>query len=139
MPEYKAPLREINFVMKELLDSEAHYASFPGGAEATPEMVEAIIGEGAKFCEEVIAPLNQSGDEEGCTLVDGTVKTPTGFKEAYKQFVEGGWPTLSADPNYGGQGLPESINIAISEMVGGSPRLAYRVFGNVDMLLGQHF
>ncbi|UZE97093.1 acyl-CoA dehydrogenase C-terminal domain-containing protein [Alkalimarinus alittae] len=118
MPEYKAPLRDINFVMKELLDSETHYASFPGGEEATPEMVEAIIGEGAKFCEEVIAPLNQSGDEEGCTLVDGTVKTPTGFKEAYSQFVEGGWPTLSADPNYGGQGLPESVNIAISEMVG---------------------
>ena len=118
MPEYKAPLREINFVMKELLDSEAHYASFPGGEEASPEMVDAIIGEGAKFCEEVIAPLNQVGDEEGCTLVDGTVKTPTGFKEAYTQFVEGGWPTLSADPNYGGQGLPESLNIVVSEMVG---------------------
>ena len=118
MPEYKAPLREINFVMKELLDSEAHYASFPGGEEASPEMVDAIIGEGAKFCEEVIAPLNQKGDEEGCTLVDGTVKTPTGFKEAYQQFVEGGWPTLSADTNYGGQGLPESINIVMSEMVG---------------------
>ncbi|MFD2229250.1 acyl-CoA dehydrogenase C-terminal domain-containing protein [Alkalimarinus sediminis] len=118
MPEYKAPLREINFVMKELLDSEGHYASFPGGEEATPEMVDAIIGEGAKFCEEVIAPLNQTGDQEGCTLVDGTVKTPSGFKEAYQQFVEGGWPTLSADPNFGGQGLPESVNIVISEMVG---------------------
>ncbi len=118
MPEYKAPLREINFVMKELLDSDAHYASFPGGEEASPEMVDAIIGEGAKFCEEVIAPLNQVGDEEGCTLVDGTVKTPTGFKEAYQQFVEGGWPTLSADTNYGGQGLPESLNIVMSEMVG---------------------
>lgn len=118
MPEYKAPLREINFVMKELLDSEKHYESFPGGAEASPEMVDAIIGEGAKFCEEVLSPLNKVGDEEGCTLKDGVVTTPTGFKEAYKQFVEGGWPTLSADPIHGGQGLPESVNIAISEMIG---------------------
>ena len=118
MPEYKAPLREINFIMKELLDSEKHYESFPGGAEASPEMVDAIIGEGAKFCEEVLSPLNKVGDEEGCTLKDGKVTTPTGFKEAYTQFVEGGWPTLSADPNHGGQGLPESVNIAVSEMVG---------------------
>ncbi len=118
MPEYKAPLREIDFVMKELLDSDKHYESFPGGAEASPEMVDAIIGEGAKFCEEVLSPLNKVGDEEGCTLKDGKVTTPTGFKEAYTQFVEGGWPTLSADPAQGGQGLPESINIVISEMIG---------------------
>ncbi|MCP5207533.1 MAG: acyl-CoA dehydrogenase C-terminal domain-containing protein [Hahellaceae bacterium] len=119
MPEYKAPLREISFVMKELLESEKHYASFPAGADATPDMVDMLIAEGGKFCEEVIAPLNKVGDEEGCTLgADGVVKTPTGFKEAYQQFVEGGWPTLSADVNYGGQGLPESLNIVMSEMVG---------------------
>ncbi len=118
MPEYKAPLREISFVMKELLGSEEHYASFPGGAEASPEMVEAIISEGGKFCEEVLSPLNKVGDEEGCTLIDGVVKTPTGFKAAYQQFVEGGWPTLSSDVNYGGQGLPESVNIVVSEMIG---------------------
>ena len=118
MPDYKAPLREIGFVMKELLDSDKHYESFPGGAEATPEMVDAIIGEGGKFCEEVLSPLNRVGDEEGCIWSEDGVKTPTGFKEAYQQFVEGGWPTLSSDVNYGGQGLPESINIIMSEMVG---------------------
>ena len=120
MPEYKAPLREIKFVMDEVLDVPGHYASLPAYAEnATPEMVDAIITEGAKFCENVIAPLNRVGDEEGCTRhEDGSVTTPTGFKEAYAQFVEGGWPTLSHDEEVGGQGLPESLSNVISEMVG---------------------
>ena len=115
MPDYKAPLREIKFVMNELLDSESHY-SRNGADEASPDMVEAIIGEGAKFCEAVLAPLNAVGDKEGCTWSEDGVKTPTGFKEAYEQFVEGGWPSMNAPVEHGGQGLPESINI-VSLMV----------------------
>ena len=117
MPEYKAPLREIKFIMDEVLNSEAHYANI-GADDASPDMVDAIIGEGAKFCEEVLAPLNQVGDQEGCTWSEDGVKTPTGFKEAYKQFVEGGWPSMNAPVEHGGQGLPESINIVLSEMIG---------------------
>jgi len=118
MPEYKAPLRDIKFVMNELLNSEQHYASLEGTEDATPDMVDAIIQEGAKFCEQVLSPLNPVGDREGCTWSEDGVKTPTGFKEAYQQYVEGGWPSMTADPNYGGQGLPHSISLVISEMVG---------------------
>ena len=117
MPEYKAPLREIKFIMSEVLNSEQHYSNI-GAEEATPDMVEAIIGEGAKFCESVLAPLNQVGDQEGCTWSEEGVTTPTGFKEAYQQFVDGGWPSMNAPVEQGGQGLPESINIVLSEMIG---------------------
>jgi len=120
MPEYKAPLRDIKFVMNELLNSEQHYANLEGAEDATPDMVDAIIQEGAKFCEQVLSPLNQVGDQEGCTWSEDGVKTPAGFKAAYEQYVEGGWPSMTADPNYGGQGLPHSIGLVISEMVGTS-------------------
>jgi alkylation response protein AidB-like acyl-CoA dehydrogenase len=120
MPEYKAPLREIKFVTDEVLDMPGHYASLPAFADvATPDMVDAIVTEGAKFCENVLSPLNKVGDEEGCTRnEDGTVTTPTGFKAAYEQFVEAGWPSMTHDEKFGGQGLPESLGIVMSEMVG---------------------
>ncbi|PIE43863.1 MAG: acyl-CoA dehydrogenase [Gammaproteobacteria bacterium] len=118
MPEYKAPLRDMKFTMNELLDMETHYANLPGAEDATPDMVDAIIGEGAKFCEEVLAPLNQVGDNEGCTWSEDGVKTPTGFKEAYVQYMEGGWPSMTGPVDLGGQGLPSSLGLAISEMVG---------------------
>jgi alkylation response protein AidB-like acyl-CoA dehydrogenase len=117
MPDYKAPLREIKFIMNELLDSEKHYSHI-GADDASPDMVEAIIGEGAKFCEAVLAPLNAVGDKEGCTWSEDGVKTPTGFKEAYQKFVEGGWPSMNAPVEHGGQGLPESLNIVMSELIG---------------------
>ncbi|TDT43277.1 hypothetical protein DES49_1091 [Halospina denitrificans] len=118
MPQYRAPLRDIQFVMNELLDTETHYQHIPGGEEATPDMVNAIIQEGAKFCEQVLSPLNQTGDQEGCTLENGAVTTPSGFKEAYQQYIAGGWPSMTADEELGGQGLPGSLSIVMNEMVG---------------------
>lgn len=115
MPEYKAPLRDIKFVMQELLNSEQHYANL-GYEDATPDMVDAILTEAAKFAENVVAPINQSGDQEGCHWDDGVVTTPKGFKEAYQQYVEGGWPTLAQPVEFDGQGLPHSLNSSIVEM-----------------------
>jgi len=118
MPEYKAPLRDIQFVRNELLGYEEHYQKL-GFEDATPDVVQAILEEGAKFCEQVLAPLNRVGDQEGCRWSEGgVVTTPKGFKEAYQQFVEGGWPALAASPEYGGQGLPESLGFSLSEMIG---------------------
>lgn len=118
MPDYKAPLRDLRFVRNELLGYEAHYASLPDAQDATPDMVDAILEEGAKFCEQVLSPLNRIGDEQGCTLTETGVTTPTGFKEAYQQFVAGGWPSLASDTEFGGQGLPASLGFVLSEMMG---------------------
>jgi alkylation response protein AidB-like acyl-CoA dehydrogenase len=118
MPTYKAPLRDIQFVINEVLDTEALYQSLPGYEEATPDLMHAIIEEGAKFAENVLSPLNQSGDEEGCQWSEEGVTTPEGFKEAYQQYVENGWPALSADAEYGGQGMPNMLGIVINELAG---------------------
>jgi alkylation response protein AidB-like acyl-CoA dehydrogenase len=118
MPEYKAPQREMKFLLNEVYNVEQHYQQLPGFEEATMDVVEAIIEEGAKFSERVIAPLNQSGDQQGCKFEDGVVTTPDGFKEAYQQFVEAGWPSLPHKPEWGGQGLPESLGIVINELIG---------------------
>lgn len=116
MTSYTAPLRDMKFQTDELLEFPAHYQSFAAGAEATPEMVDAILNEAAKFSENVLAPLNRSGDEEGCHWENGQVTTPTGFKEAYEQYTENGWSSLSSDPSWGGQGLPVSLGHLVSEM-----------------------
>ena len=118
MPTYKAPLRDMRFLINEVLDFKSHYASMPNGKDADPDMVNSILEECAKFCEEVLAPLNRSGDEEGCTLKDGVVTTPKGFKEAYAQLVAGGWQGLSHPQEYGGQGLPMSMGVFKAEMMG---------------------
>lgn len=115
MPEYRAPVRDIQFMLYDVLDTEAHYQRI-AAEEASRDLIDAIVNEGGKFAEEVLAPLYQSGDA-GCTFNNGTVTTPTGFKEAYQQYVEGGWPSLSGDPAYGGQGLPESLSLTLNEMV----------------------
>lgn len=119
MPEYKAPLRDMRFLIDHVFDFHSSYASL-GAHDVSPDMISAILEEGAKFCENVLAPLNRSGDEEGCHFDNGVVTTPTGFKQAFAQYVEGGWHGLAADPAYGGQGLPSSLGLVISEMVGSS-------------------
>jgi len=118
MPEYKVPLKDMNFLINDVFDYPKHYENLPGAEEATPDLIDAILTECAKFSENVIAPLNQSGDKAGCKLVDGKVITPDGFKEAYDQYVEGGWQGLSHPEEYGGQGLPMSLGILKSEIIG---------------------
>jgi alkylation response protein AidB-like acyl-CoA dehydrogenase len=108
MQTYTAPLRDMRFVMHELHDS-ASLAKLPGLEEVNAELLDTVLEEAAKFIGAVLLPLNASGDAEGCHFEGGVVNTPKGFKDAYKAFVEGGWGSLSADPAYGGQGLPESI------------------------------
>ena len=119
MTTYKAPLRDMRFVMQDLLNLEKHYQSLPGCEEVNQELIDAILEEASKFAEEIVAPLNAVGDREGCRLIDGgEVQTPPGFKEAYEQYVEAGWPSLDQPAHYGGQDLPMSIGLPIREMNG---------------------
>ena len=118
MPTYKAPLNDIRFLMNEVFDYPAHYKSLSNGGDADPETVDAILEECARYCEEVVAPLNESGDAEGCKFDGGKVTTPKGFKEAYQQYVEAGWQGLSHPEEYGGQGLPMSMGLVKTEMLG---------------------
>ncbi len=119
MQNFKSPVRETLFVMNELLDFEKHYADL-GFDDASPDMVEAIFAEAAKFTDNVLAPINASGDEEGCKWEDGVVTTPAGFKEAYQQYVEGGWPSMTHPVEYGGQGLPYSLASSLAEWFSGA-------------------
>ncbi len=124
---YQAPTADQLFVLKDVLGLET-YANLPKFADAPMDLIEQIVEEGAKFCENVLAPLNKVGDTQGCKwLPDNTVTTPDGFKEAYKQLVETGFPALAADPAHGGQGLPGVINVAFSE-ASSSSNMAFSMF-----------
>jgi butyryl-CoA dehydrogenase len=116
MVNYQAPLRDMRFVYHELLDAEQLQA-LPGYEDASAELVDAVLDEAARLCENVLLPLNRSGDEEGCHLEGSDVRTPRGFREAYKTFAEGGWTSIVSDPAYGGQGLPNTVNIMVQEMI----------------------
>jgi len=115
MPTYKAPTRDTRFVINELLELEG-YGNLPGFEAATPDMIDAIVEGAGQFAAEVLAPLNQVGDREGCVHhEDGSVTTPTGFRDAYRQYCEGGWGTLSLPAEYGGQGLPHVLGFVLEE------------------------
>ncbi|MFM2099925.1 MAG: hypothetical protein RLZZ366_1464 [Pseudomonadota bacterium] len=115
MPIYHAPVRDTRFILDHVIGLD-RYANLPGFENATPDMIDAILTEGGKVCEEILFPLNHSGDVQGCTRhADGTVTTPDGFKEGYKTYIEGGWVGLSAPEQYGGQGLPHVISSAMEE------------------------
>lgn len=118
MPQYHAPLRDMQFVLHEVLKVQDEFQHMPRFAEVDADTVNAVLEQGAKFCEEVIFPLNKPGDEQGCQHDKNTqaVTTPEGFKQAYQQYIEGGWAALACEPEYGGQGLPQTLNQVFFEM-----------------------
>jgi butyryl-CoA dehydrogenase len=116
MATYTAPLRDLRFVYEELFDA-GEITALDDYRDATPDLVHAIVEEGAKLCQNELFPLNRSGDEEGCHFDNGNVRTPEGFRAAYAAYLEGGWGGLSCAPEFGGQGMPHSVNIALEEML----------------------
>ncbi len=127
MTNYSAPLRDMRFVLHDVFAAEKTLTALPGLGDATADVMDAVLEECAKLCQDVLAPLNQVGDQEGCTFKDGVVTTPKGFKEAYRQFAAGGWCGLTASPDHGGQGLPEAIDCCVAEMVG-SANLSFGLY-----------
>jgi alkylation response protein AidB-like acyl-CoA dehydrogenase len=119
MAQYNPPLRDMQFVLHELFDVTSTFKEIPAYAEMDADTINAVLEEGGKFAAEVLFPINSSGDKQGCTLdkVSHEVTAPDGFKEAYAKYVEGGWPSLSCDPAYGGQGLPHTLNQCFYEML----------------------
>src|ERR1700733_10955309 len=122
---YRAPIRELRFVLEELLNTGA-LSAYPVFAEYSSETAESILGEAARFAEEVLEPLNQSGDREGARWTPEGVVTPPGFAAAYRQFVEAGWPQLGADSKYGGQSVPQVLATAVRE-VWGAANLSFKL------------
>ena len=126
MATYTAPLRDMRFVLHEVLDSSS-LGTLPGYEQVNAELIDAVIAEAAKLSEEVLFPLNLSGDTEGCTYENGVVRTPKGFKDAYAQLIAGGWTSLACDPEYGGQGMPMLVSTVFEEMVS-SANLAFGMY-----------
>jgi alkylation response protein AidB-like acyl-CoA dehydrogenase len=131
MTVYTAPERDMKFVLHELLEVEK-LTELPGYEDATADTVDAIIEEAAKVAEEILFPLNQPGDRQGCVFENGVVRTPEGFKDAYDQFTQAGWSALSADSAYGGQGLPKAVRLLVDEMVC-SANLSFGMYPGLTM------
>src|SRR5215207_5366503 len=138
MPTYKAPLDDIRFLLEDVLDV-GQLAALPGYADATPDVLASVIEEAAKLAEEVLQPLNQTGDAEGCHYENGTVRTPRGFRDGYDAYRAGGWPAMVASPDYGGQGLPHIAGVVLDELLCSSnlsfsmyPLLAHGSVGALD-------
>ncbi len=127
MPSYTAPVRDMRFILHELLKIDRYNNLLPGFAEATPDTVAAILEGAARLSQEILQPLNKVGDREGCRLENGRVITPSGFKEAYLAVVEDGWASLVGEPEYGGQGLPYVLGMAVSEMMA-SANIAFAMY-----------
>ncbi len=119
MPSYTPPLRDMQFLLHEVFSVMDDYRAMPAHEALDAGTIDAVLEEAGKFTSEVIFPLNAVGDEQGCTLDKTTheVKTPDGFKDAYRQFIDGGWPSLACDEAYGGQGLPVVVNQCVYEMI----------------------
>jgi alkylation response protein AidB-like acyl-CoA dehydrogenase len=127
MPVYEAPVEETLFVLNDVLRISRH-ANLTGFAEASADIVEALLTEAGRFAKEVLLPLNRTGDIEGCIRHDdGSVTTPSGFMEAFRAFAEGGWIGLSSDPDYGGQGLPHVLAASVTEFVN-SANMAFGMY-----------
>jgi alkylation response protein AidB-like acyl-CoA dehydrogenase len=138
MPTYKAPLTDIRFVLEDLLDV-GQLAALPGYGDATPELLTTVIEEAARLCEDVLTPLNQLGDAEGCHYENGAVRTPSGYRDAYATYMQGGWPAMVASPDYGGQGLPNIAHVVLDELLCSSnlsfsmyPLLAHGTVGALE-------
>lgn len=116
MPSYRAPLDNIRFLLDHVIGVD-QLAALPGHEDATPEMIHTVLAEGARFCEEVLAPINQTGDAEGCIYHEGSVTTPAGFREAYRAYCDGGWPGMVSPAAFGGQDLPRLMRIVLDEMM----------------------
>jgi len=130
MPQYKAPLRDYHFCLEEVFDYPSH-AGLPGFEDATLDVVKPVLEEGARLSEQVLLPLNQTGDAEGAQLKDGVVTTPRGFKDAFRLFQEGGWAGLTCDPAHGGQGMPHMVNVLFEEMMGAA-NLSFCLFPGLN-------
>jgi alkylation response protein AidB-like acyl-CoA dehydrogenase len=127
MPTYKAPVDDVLFLLSDVFHIE-RYDNLPGFSDLSRDLLAAILGEAAKFCEEVVAPLNRIGDTEGCTRhSDGSVTTPQGFKDAYQLYAEGGWMGISAPTEYGGQALPETLTAIVNEFLA-SANMAFAMY-----------
>ena len=127
MTDYSPPVADMTFLLGDVFDAEKVFAELPGQGEISLELITTVLEEAGRFCSGVLRPINQSGDEEGSRLENGDVFTPRGFKQAYRAFVDGGWPSLSGPAEFGGQELPRTVQILVDEMVAGS-NLAFSLF-----------